>query len=152
MMFSTNEKAETPLGLAPVPTEQRTPPVPMQDSMLFEPSPPTVQRKKSKANKPPKPVQHAFNPSRHINSGDDIKLSAADTADEIPSNSAFKVELLMERVHELASESLEQSEKPTLHHQLKMLDLILQGQDPTSDVPSTEVANAVYRLLIKREK
>ena len=33
-----------------------------------------------------------------------------------------------------------------------MLDLVLNGQDPNSDVPPTEVANQVYRLLVKREK
>ena len=58
----------------------------------------------------------------------------------------------MERVHELAAESLEPGEKPTLHQQLKMLDLVINGQDPNSDIPSTEVANQVYRLLVKREK
>lgn len=58
----------------------------------------------------------------------------------------------MERVHELAAENLEPGEKPTLHQQLKMLDLVINGQDPNSDIPSNEVANQVYRLLVKREK
>ena len=52
MMFNTEEKVEAPLLSVPVPTEQLPPDAPsFQQDLIFEPSPPQLQRK---ASKPPK--------------------------------------------------------------------------------------------------
>ena len=60
---------------------------------------------------------------------------------------------MLDRVHELAAEvacRTDPSEKPVLHDLMHALDTILQDQNGVK--PSTEVANQVYRLLIKKEK
>ena len=68
-----------------------------------------------------------------------------------------QVELLLERVHARAEALLaDPGERPGLHDLMRALDLIIQdGDDEMGTVdgkPSTEDANTVYRLLIKREK
>ena len=60
---------------------------------------------------------------------------------------------MLDKVHELATQAAckdEPNEKPVLHDLMHALDTILQQQDGVKH--STEVANQVYRLLIKKEK
>ena len=119
--------------------------------MMFEPSPPQHQRKA--AAKPPKQPLHKFNPSKRRDPSPDTASLA-----DVSGAHSQQVENLMDRVHERAQRLLDEpGEKPGLHDLMKALDLILQGDEDQSDLtednqPSTEVANTVYRLLIKKEK
>ena len=93
---------------------------------------------------------------------------------------SYEVERLMEQVHERAQrlkepvedgEEVDASVKPGLHELMQALDILIQeGQqnggalataedereeneeEEQSEPISTEVANTVYRLLIKKEK
>lgn len=65
---------------------------------------------------------------------------------------ASNVERMMEQV-DLRAKSLlpdDHDERPGLHDLMQALDLIIQ--ESPGDQESTEVANTVYRLLIKKEK
>ena len=64
----------------------------------------------------------------------------------------------MDKVHERARAIMDEpGEMPGLHELMQALDLILEDDDSNNgssvnSKPSTEVANTVYRLLIKKEK
>ena len=125
MIFNSEEKVETPLLCVPLPTEQH-PKASLRN--ILEPSPPSKHRK---ATKPPKPIQHT-----------PMKTSLT-----------LEVEQLLDRVYSRAEALLlDCDEKPLLHDLMRALDLILQEDSNNSQKFGTEVANTVYRLLIKKEK
>lgn len=65
-----------------------------------------------------------------------------------------EVEQLLQRVYERAEgQAIEfGEEKPALHDLMRSLDSILRESETLRESPPTEVANTVYRLLLKREK
>ena len=75
-----------------------------------------------------------------------------DSKNTMTSTHAFEVERMMDQVHLRAQALLpdDHDERPGLHDLMQALDLIIQ--ESPDDQKSTEVANQVYRLLIKKEK